>query len=200
MQRARSTSLLLDAAARAIQGHGIKGTTVDAIQRYSGLSRGMIKQRFGSKDALIWAVAEKMMQEYTDSWMRAFQGQHASAGEKLAALFKADLSENVLNERNVAIWFAFRSEVASTHKYRQLIEAGDAQFQSAIKELCDELAVDEHTATLAAMSLSAILEGLWTKYLLEGPQFNRDKAYQACCETARGFFPGCILMCKSDVY
>ncbi len=185
---------LLDSAANAIFKFGFRGATIAAIQQESGLSRGMINLHFETKENLLLAVAEDLSQHYHARWTRATNDKTLSAAERLRAIIQVDLSPEVLNARDVAIWFAFRSEVTSNPEYRQFIDSRDAGFRDTIIEICqsliDEGGYENANAVLAANSFVALLEGMWTDFHLHSAEFDRNKAESACIYVATSFFPG----------
>ncbi len=184
---------LLDSAANAIFKFGFRGATIAAIQQESGLSRGMINLHFETKENLLLAVAEDLSQHYHTRWTRAANDKSLPAAERLRAIIQVDLSPEVLTARDVAIWFAFRSEVTSNPEYRQFIDSRDAGFRETIIDICqtliDEGAYENANAVLAANSFVALLEGMWTDFHLHSAEFDRQKAESACIYVARSFFP-----------
>lgn len=184
---------LLDSAANAICKFGFRGATIGAIQQESGLSRGMINLHFQTKENLLLAVAEDLARHYQSHWERAVTDTGMSAAERLRRIIQVDLSPEVLNERHVAIWFAFRSEVRSNPAYHQFIASRDAGFRDTIIEICqtliDEGGYEDADAILAANSFVALLEGMWTDFHLHSDRFDREKARRACIYVAKSFFP-----------
>lgn len=55
-RRDRSERELLGAALRVVAGEGVSAATFDAIGKEAGFSRGLVTQRFGSKEGLIRAL------------------------------------------------------------------------------------------------------------------------------------------------
>lgn len=184
---------LLDSAANAIYKYGFRGTTIANIQAESGLSRGMINLHFKTKGNLLLAVAQDLSLHYAAHWERVVRDQTLTAAERLGGLIKGDLSENILNARDVAVWFAFRSEVSSHPEYKSLIDSRDQGFSVGIADICKELIAEGQyanaNATLAANSIIALLEGMWTDFHLHSDNFDRVKAEQACLYVVRSFFP-----------
>jgi TetR/AcrR family transcriptional repressor of bet genes len=191
--KARNRKALLDAAALAIYKYGFKATTIDRIQEISGLSRGMINQYFGSKDALLWAVAEQLMNEYLENWKAEIRDPALTPAQKIERMFRADLSEKVLNRQCVAIWFSFRSEVSGTVNFRTLVDKGDLQTEEEFRALCTELCeaggYDDVDPVLAAKTFTVILEGFWTDFHLHADRFDKKLAMDVCLNAARSFFP-----------
>ncbi len=192
-QKAKNRELLLAAAKKAICLHGIKGTTVDVVQNYSGLGRGMINQHFGSKSDLIWAVAEALMAQYQQVWQENFSNDTLSASEKLIAICNGEFTESILSKQSVSIWFAFRSESSTSAKYHDLIGSGDRAFTNALYEVCKEICAQagqaDGVAQNAARALSAVMEGLWTEFHLDPENFDRDEARALCIDIARKYMP-----------
>ncbi len=184
---------LLDAAAEAIFRHGFRGATIAAIQEISGLSRGMINLHFKTKENLLLAVAEDLSNNYAEHWSRVAHAPDLSAADRLKGIIKVDLSPDILNERDVAIWFAFRSEVCSSPEYRRFIDSRDASFHDAIVGICQDLMVEgqypDGDAVLAADALIALFEGMWTDFHLHSKDFDRHHAERACLYVAKSLFP-----------
>ncbi len=55
-RRERSEQELLEATLRVVSGQGVSAATFDTIGKEAGYSRGLVTQRFGSKDGLIRAL------------------------------------------------------------------------------------------------------------------------------------------------
>src|SRR4051812_28889430 len=63
-QAARSRRALIEAATALFAERGYDGTSVQAIGERAGVSRGSIFWHFGSKEGLLWAVAERAFEEW----------------------------------------------------------------------------------------------------------------------------------------
>ncbi|NVO58066.1 TetR family transcriptional regulator [Rhodobacteraceae bacterium B1Z28] len=184
---------LLECAAQAIHKFGYRGTTTANIQQLSGLSRGMINLHFQSKENLLLALAEDLSERYASNWQKVLLDTEVSPADRLLGLFRADLSPEVLNERDVAIWFAFRSEVSAKPEYKKHIDSRDATFRASLIEICsalkDEGGYSQANPVLAANCVIALLEGMWTDFHLHSADFDRGKAEEACVYMVRSFFP-----------
>lgn len=69
-RRDRSERELLSAAIRVVGEQGVSAATFDAIGKEAGFSRGLVTQRFGSKEGLIRAVIARLHEgqgEYLDA-------------------------------------------------------------------------------------------------------------------------------------
>ena len=66
----RSDRALLHAAVSLIAERGYGGATLAAIGERAGYSRGLVTQRFGSKDGLLWALVEEMIRSWGSRALR----------------------------------------------------------------------------------------------------------------------------------
>jgi AcrR family transcriptional regulator len=79
---ATSQRALVDAAIELIAERGYERTTFALIGERAGYSRGLVTQRFGSKEKLLWAV----MQEMLDRWSTRVYEPHVESRVGVPAL------------------------------------------------------------------------------------------------------------------
>jgi AcrR family transcriptional regulator len=61
VERGRATrARVIEVATRLFAEHGYDGTSIEAVQAASGVSRGSLYHHFPGKDALFWAVLEEV--------------------------------------------------------------------------------------------------------------------------------------------
>lgn len=81
-RRQRSEQELLEATLRVVSEQGVSAATFDAIGKEAGYSRGLVTQRFGSKDGLIRALIA-----YLHAWQdEALDRDHVADMDGLSAL------------------------------------------------------------------------------------------------------------------
>jgi TetR/AcrR family transcriptional repressor of bet genes len=189
--KARHRRALIEATADAIAEHGLAAVSVSRILEKAGLSRGMVNLHFSSKNNLLLSVAEQFSEDYTRHWIVAMEGAGIRPEAQLRAIIDADFDPVVLNRRTMAVWFAFRGEAHSSPEFMPFIDSRDAKMQRTITSICRELckrgANPGTDPQIAALSIIALLEGLWTDYYLHPDRFDRDTA--VVLHTARAFFP-----------
>ncbi|NUT89819.1 TetR/AcrR family transcriptional regulator [Pseudomonas corrugata] len=91
--RTNRRALLIASAADAIDAHGLRSVTIDAIAAHAGVSKVVLYRYFGSKDALIDAVLADMVEALlgvdampADKWTERLPYTLALARQKRAAL------------------------------------------------------------------------------------------------------------------
>ena len=76
---ALSTSRLLDAAAELIAEGGYDRMTLAAIGERAGYSHGLVSGRFGSKEGLLWALIDRMVNDWRESLLLPAVGDTTGA-------------------------------------------------------------------------------------------------------------------------
>jgi AcrR family transcriptional regulator len=148
---------------------------------------------FPARPTCCWLLLNNFPKTTPTTGARLWTAQ-ASGPRQLRAIIDADFDPVVLNRRTMAVWFAFRGEAHSSPEYMPFIDSRDARMQQTITSICRELRdAGGDTGTdpqIAALSIIALLEGLWTDYYLHPDRFDRDTARAVVLHTARAFFPG----------
>jgi len=106
---AESDRRLLTAAMRLIGERGYRGTSLAAIGEAAGYSRGLVTERFGSKQGLLWELVKRMLRVYRE------EGRAHSAPARIGL---DELCDMVDNHRR-----ALSSEVSMRAFYALMFEA-----------------------------------------------------------------------------
>ena len=191
----RSKLLLIEATLDALAENGISEATVSKIIARAGVSRGMIHLHFGSKDALIGAAAKLFSERYYDEMERQLTDAANGPTATVLAVVRADLGPQLMNKKSVAIWHALRGEAhrnATIGKYsntrdrklRKLISDSFAAVDTNHKGADRSALIND--ATLGTL---ALLEGMWTDFMVHPGSFNRDDAFRIVYRFLGGLFP-----------
>ena len=176
---------LIDATARCLAEKGIGGTSVRAICARAGVSSGLLTHYFPGVDALILAT-------YVDVGARvsaALDAAIASAGndprDRLRACLLANLRPPVLDPDLLATWIAFWSLVTSDPAiaavHADVYGGTRHQLETLLGEAAPQLS--QAQKRIAAISLTALVDGLWLELCLDRSSFTAEEA-QAMAESA----------------
>ncbi len=176
---------LIDATARCLAEKGIGGTSVRAICARAGVSSGLLTHYFPGVDALILAT-------YVDVGARvsaALDAAIASAGndprDRLRACLLANLRPPVLDPGLLATWIAFWSLVTSDPAiaavHADVYRGTRHQLETLLGEAAPQLS--QAQKRIAAISLTALVDGLWLELCLDRSSFTAEEA-QAMAESA----------------
>ena len=117
-RRAERKVRLLDAAIAVIAHKGLIGITMNDIAREAGCSYGVVAFHYKSKDGVLLAALDKLVEEYERIWK-----EHAAAGTgpavQLRAMLDSDFDRRVGNRGRIAVWSAFWAEAPRNAAYRQ---------------------------------------------------------------------------------
>ncbi len=142
----------------------------------------MIHLHFRSKDNLFVAAVMRAGEDYYGHLENFLANAESPAQNRLAAVIDCDLDEKVLNKRSVNIWYAFRGEAREGKAISKYTDTRDRRLNSLIYQAFRELAdIEDHDeATLVARDATlgtlALLEGMWTDFLLHPDVFDRKRA------------------------
>ena len=196
--RQRNRQALIEATLDCVSELGIARTSVSTIIARAGLSRGMIHLHFESKDKLLEAAIAHANAIYYQQLEAMLAQAGPSPQDTIDAIVRSDLSEAVLNRRYVSIWYAFRGEAREREIFKQYSDTRDeglsAMARDAILTMLNSSdASDTGDAAAiaedAAEGLLAMLEGMWTDFLLHPDEFDRDRACRICFRYMQAFLP-----------
>jgi AcrR family transcriptional regulator len=105
---AESDRRLLHAAMRLIGERGYRGTSLAAIGEAAGYSRGLVTERFGSKQGHLWELVKRMLRVYRD------EGRAHSAVDRVGLDELCDMVDNhrraLSSEVSMRAFYALMSE------------------------------------------------------------------------------------------
>ena len=186
---------LIEATLDSIADIGFARTSVSEIIARANLSRGMIHLHFKGKDNLIAEAVKYASASYYDSLDQLLANAGPSPQERLDAIIRSDLSEEVLNRKSVSIWYAFRGEARERAAVAAYSDTRDARLRDLAYMAFLEIAIEaklpepEAVARDATHGILAFLEGMWTDYLLHPDSFSRNSALRIIFRFLSALFP-----------
>ena len=193
--RQRNRQALIEATLDCVSDLGIARTSVSTIIARAGLSRGMIHLHFESKDKLLEAAIAHANAIYYQQLEAMLAQAGPSPQDTIDAIVRSDLSEAVLNRRYVSIWYAFRGEAREREIFKQYSDTRDEGLSAMARDAILTMLNASDTGDVAAIAedaaegLLAMLEGMWTDFLLHPDEFDRDRACRICFRYMQAFLP-----------
>ncbi len=192
---AKNKQALIDATLDSIAEIGIARTSVSEIIMRANLSRGMIHLHFRSKDDLFVAAVKEAGEVYYQHLEKSLSNAGVLPQNRLAAVINNDLGEKALNRRSIKIWYAFRGEAREGTAISKYTDTRDQRLNvliyQAFRELVDIKGHAEATlvARDATLGTLALLEGMWTDYLLHPKVFDRKRAKRIIFRFLAALYP-----------
>ena len=175
--------LLSAATLTSLARDGHAGISVRRIAAEAGVSVGLLNHHFGSIDALIAETYHKLASELTTAlWQEVDQAVGPAA--RLDAFLAGSFSSRVMDPKLLGVWVVFWSLIRHSNHVNDSHEKSYRAYLDLIRQLLDDLAESEgfviHDTRLAAIGLSAMLDGLWLEWCLNPGTFSPANGLHIC--------------------
>lgn len=176
---------LIEATALCLAEKGVGGTSVRAICARAGVSSGLLTHYFEGVDALVLATYADVGAKVSAAIDAAVEAAGEDPRERLRACLQANFLTPILDPGLLATWIAFWSMV----KTDPAIAAIHAEVYGGTRTHLESLlraaapAMSAAHARIAAISLTALVDGLWLELCLDSSTFSPEEA-QAMVEAA----------------
>ncbi|MBT8766471.1 TetR family transcriptional regulator C-terminal domain-containing protein [Metapseudomonas boanensis] len=185
---------LIDATLACLKQHGFQGASIRKICAEAGVSVGLINHHYSGKDELVaeayLAVTGRVMALLREAIDRAAP----NARERLSAFFRASFSAEVLDPQLLDAWLAFWGAVKTAEAINRAHDQSYGEYRAILASALTDLAAEQSwqgfDADLAAISLSALLDGLWLESGLNPQTFTPAQGVQICEAWVDGLLAG----------
>lgn len=156
---------LIDATLDLIAEGGPQAATVRAIALRAGVTPGLIRHYFATKEELVAAAHEVLMTRLTEASAATPGAADAPPATRLALLIARAVAPPVTDPRSVALWAASMQLVPRDAAMRAVHETTYLAFRDTLEALITEtLAAEGRTdddPRSLAIAGNALLDGLW---------------------------------------
>jgi AcrR family transcriptional regulator len=174
---------LVAATLRCLSRDGHAGISVRRIATEAGVSVGLLNHHFGSIDALIADTYQRLASELTTALLQEIT-QAETPAQKIDAFLIGSFSPRVMDPQLLGVWVVFWSLIRHSEHVTQSHEKSYSAYLELIRDLLDDLAASEgfviHDTRLAAIGLSAMLDGLWLEWCLNAETFSAANGLHIC--------------------
>lgn len=178
---------LVAAAETVLAREGVGGASVRAICAEAGVSPGLLRHYFEGVDDLIAAAYEAVGQRIDDALDAALAAAGPTPRERLLAYLGASFAPPVLDPRLLSAWIGFWSLVKTKPRIAAIHAASYAAFRTRLETLLGAARVSE--TRLAAIALTAIVDGLWLELCLDPATFSPEEARAVVTRVLEGWLP-----------
>nr|WP_051272851.1 TetR family transcriptional regulator C-terminal domain-containing protein [Sphingomonas phyllosphaerae] len=167
---------LIEAAVRVLAERGAAGASVRTIAAAANVSPGLVTHHFGGVDRLVAAsydhVAAQVAAALEAAVAAAGSSPPARLGAFVAANFTAPIADPALLATWLALWSLARGDPAMLARH----EHHYAGFRVRLEVLLAECGVAPARVRLAAIGVTALVDGLWLELCLSPDSFSADEA------------------------
>ncbi|HJW76377.1 MAG TPA: transcriptional regulator BetI [Thermoleophilia bacterium] len=160
---------LIEATIRCIAEFGIAGASVEKITEAAGVSRGLIRHYFGSKNQLLVQASQRLWDEFA----AVLRGRHSPDNDpesELRWIIRQTFSEPMFSPERLHAWFGFWHAARSNPELERINEEGYSMERFRYRELLGRAAARrrrEIDADLAGDGLAAVADGVWLQLLVD---------------------------------
>lgn len=167
---------LIRATLDCVAESGLEGATVRQIAARAGVTGGLIRHYFSSKDEMLQAAYREIMATITDAAMRSASGG-GDARARLHDFIIANVTPPVTDPRFLSLWAGFISHVRTDPEFARIHREGYLAFldtlQPLIAAFLDESgrpASDEQCRDYA-IAINGLIDGLWLEGTMSADLF-----------------------------
>ena len=165
---------LVAATEAVLARDGVAGTSVRSICAQAGVSPGLLRHYFDGVDALIAATYEAVGHRIDAALELAVASAGPDPRARLTAYLTASFAPPVLDPQLLATWIAFWSLVKTQPGIGALHAASYAAYRIRLEGLLADCGARQ--TRLAAVALTAVVDGLWLELCLDATVFTPDEA------------------------
>ena len=175
--------LLIEAAIVCLGEGGTAAFTVDRVCRAAGVSRGLINHHFDGMDGLLAAVYETMTDPLARTLKTKLADSAASPESRLAAVIEWSFAPQAFSGPQLRAWLALWGEISTNDKLQRAHRKRYALYRDGLARAIAEIAAARSRqveAETLAISLIALIDGLWLECCLDPSLLNPEDAIAAC--------------------
>lgn len=167
---------LVRATLDCIADKGLQGTTVRAVATYAGVSNGLIRHHFASKENMILAAYRETVEMITAPGRAIIDAPDLAPHERLARFIRASIGGDVSDPRVFSLWATFIAQVNVDPEMARIHDEGHLPYRNALEPMiaaimtAEARALSDRRRMRLAIALNALIDGLW----LEGCLFKDD--------------------------
>jgi AcrR family transcriptional regulator len=161
-EEARRDALIAAALALVAEG-GAQAATLRAIAERAGVTPGLIRHYFVTKEELTRAAYANLMSRMIEDNASVLASAPGTPEARLAAFVAASLHPPVTDAERICVWAAFLHGVRTDPAMRAVHEAGYLSYRNYLQSLIADLPrpADAARLRLQAIACNAVIDGLW---------------------------------------
>jgi TetR/AcrR family transcriptional regulator, transcriptional repressor of bet genes len=175
---------LVEATLTCIATLGMERTTVREIAIKAGVTAGLIRHYFSTKDELVLAAYSQYVAAMAAQSREAVESASPDPLHRLAAFVRANLSAPVVDQTNLSLWAGFietirtNSEMATIHLEGYHGYRSDAETLIRAAYAHENRNIPPEKLRGMGIALNAIIDGLWLEGSMSPGEFAEGELAQ----------------------
>jgi TetR/AcrR family transcriptional repressor of bet genes len=176
---------LIDATIECLKRYGHEGLSIRTISAQAGVSVGLINHHFPNKDQLVAAAYRHFNRLLLGGVQAAVARAADSPRARLRAFLRASFSPPNLDQDTLAVWVVFWGLYRHSQLIRRVQRSSYRDYLRSLRGMLTQLLGPRvrrgaPDLRLAAVGLTALLDGLWLEWCLEPGAFRPAEAVALC--------------------
>jgi TetR/AcrR family transcriptional regulator, transcriptional repressor of bet genes len=167
---------LIEATLDCIAEFGLAGATVREVALKAGVTPGLIRRYFLTKERLVEAAYTKLSADMTAT-IYAAVGEGA-ASIRLARFIRASLTAPLVDAKTLSLWAAFISSVNIDPGMAAIHRDGYRGYRRRAEGLIHDLTLERGLTPIPALvhsqsiAVNALIDGLWIEFSISPQEFD----------------------------
>jgi len=172
---------LVEATLEAIATSGLQGATVREIAMLAGVTPGMIRHYFTSKERMVHEAYREIMETMLKNAIAAADNSGTEPRDCLRAYLLACFRPPIIDPRNLTLWATFISqlsmdaELAAIHRETYLTSRDKLQEYIVGTLQSDGREVTPAEARRLSIAVNGLIDGLWLEGSMAPDLFEPDE-------------------------
>lgn len=171
---------LMEATLTCVARHGLHGATVRRITEEAGVTVGLVRHYFGSKDEMIRNAYAYLVGQLTAQASESARRAVGAPETHLVQFLCANLTAPNMAEEKVSLWATFIGRVRHDTHFAEIHRSGYREFLSMLEALIEPVLINHgqpHSVAICkshAIALNGLIDGLWMEGALNSGLYGQD--------------------------
>ncbi len=168
---------LIDATLDCIAEYGLQGTTVRRIAENAGVTGGLIRHYFSTKELLLQTAYSTLMSTMSAAALKFAEDEGWDARSRLRNFILANFNAPIMDSRRLSLWSTFIGQTRIDPSLAEIHRISYLEFRDRLQALVGDLfadngvQTDQNTLRNLAIALNGLLDGLWLEGSAAGNLF-----------------------------
>ena len=181
-QYSKAQTKFILATLDSLMEEGVDGCSVRKISEKAGTAVGLINYHFGTLNDLLAATYLHLAYRLMD---KAIEKSHSTnlPRQRLSVFIHETFSDSVMQRKILRAWVVFWGMIDRAPQIKEAHDSSNQAFRVFLEQsfsALDQTRSVKPTPRLAAIGLTAIIDGLWLEWCLSSEIFSADEAVKLC--------------------
>ena len=172
---------LIEATLRSIGEHGLQGTTINTISRFSGMSSGIISHYFGGKQGLIEATVRYLLDQLKVTLLQHISQADTSPQQRLMMIVEANFTNIQQSDAATRTWLSFWAQAMHDPDLAKLQKINSQRLLSNLRYSYKKMMPLDKASDAAKMT-AAMIDGFWLRSALSDSSTVDFKEAEVLCK------------------